>query len=44
LIDPQGLTIQKEIKVNKIVVDDLDIVLKKNDIIQKGKRFFAKLI
>ena len=34
----------KGVKVNEAVMDDLKKVLKKDDIIQKGKRFFVKVI
>lgn len=34
----------KGVKVNEVVMDDLKKVLKKDDIIQKGKRFFVKVI
>lgn len=35
---------QNGVKVNKIVMDDPDKSVKKNDIIQKGKRFFVRVI
>ena len=42
--DARRIINQKGIKINKVVVRDPDTILKKNDIIQKGKRFFAKII
>lgn len=35
---------QKGVKINKIVVDDHRKSIKKGDVIQKGKRFFVKII
>ena len=34
----------KGVKVNEVIIDDFKKVLKKDDIIQKGKRFFVKVI
>lgn len=35
---------QKGIKVNKIIIDDFKKRIQKNNIIQKGKRFFVKVV
>jgi tyrosyl-tRNA synthetase len=34
----------KGVKINEVVMDDYKKVLQKNDIVQKGKRFFVKVI
>lgn len=34
---------QNGVKVNKEIIKDLDFVLKKNDVLQKGKTFFLKI-
>ncbi len=35
---------QKGVKLNEVVVDDIKKTIQKDDIIQKGKRFFVKII
>ncbi len=40
--EARRLISEKGVKINNNVVDSLEIILKSGDIIQKGKRFFAK--
>jgi len=35
---------QRGVKLNEIIVDDLKKIIRKDDVIQKGKRFFVKIV
>ena len=41
--DAKRIIEQKGVKINKIVANDTNVVLEKNDVVQKGKRFFVKV-
>ena len=42
--DARRIIDQKGVKINRVIADDPNMFLKKGDVIQKGKRFFVKII
>ena len=42
--EARRVIMQRGVKINKIIIEDSNKVLKKGDIIQKGKRFFIKVL
>ena len=42
--DARRIIDQEGVKVNEVTIDDPTTIVKKNDIIQKGKRFFVKVV